>query len=364
VRTLVVNVGSSSLKLSLLDDEVQVSSKDVATPGGSFDEQAVKAAIGSFGPIDAAGHRIVHGGTEFTDPVVVDDRVRARLEALVDLAPLHLPKSLTGLDVVRRLLPDVPAVACFDTAFHATIPEPASTYALPAQWRRRWALRRFGFHGLSHAWASARAAVLAGVPAEDLRIVTCHLGAGASVAAVSGGKSVDTTMGFTPLEGLVMATRSGSVDPGLVLWLEEHVGLPPAELASTLEHRSGLLGLAGTSDMKAILEAESQGVEDAGLAVGVYLHRLRAEIASMTASMGGLDALVFTGGVGENAPAIRLRAATGLEFLGVAVDAQLNSAPTPDCEITSEGSPARCFVVRAREDIQIAREVTRLLRAP
>lgn len=187
-------------------------------------------------------------------------------------------------------------MACFDTAFHATLPAAASTYALPAEWRRRWPLRRFGFHGLSHAWASRRAAELTGQPIESLRVVTCHLGASASLAAVRFGVSVDTTMGFTPLEGLVMATRAGSVDPGLVLWLEEHVGMPPAELASTLEHRSGLLGLAGNADMRAVLEAEGRGDEAASLAIGVYLHRLRAEIAAMTAAMGGLDTLVFTVG--------------------------------------------------------------------
>ena len=197
-----------------------------------------------------------------------------RLEALSDLAPLHQPKSLRGLEWVSRMLPQVPAVACFDTAFHATIPAAAHTYALPVQWRRRWDLRRFGFHGLSHSYAARRAAELMGTAEDDrhgqappvgqttrrrtpLRLVTCHLGAGASLAAVLDGVSVDTTMGFTPLEGLVMATRSGSVDPGLVLWLEEHVGMPPSELASTLEHRSGLVGLAGNADMRAVLAAEA-----------------------------------------------------------------------------------------------------------
>jgi len=307
--------------------------------------------------IDAVGHRIVHGGTEFVEPVVIDDDVVRRLEALTDLAPLHQPKSLRGLELVGKALPGVPAVACFDTAFHAHIPAAAATYALPREWRRRWNLRRFGFHGLSHAYASRRAAELAGVPVDGLRVVTCHLGAGASLAAVLSGVSVDTTMGFTPLDGLVMATRSGSVDPGLILWLEEHMGMPPSELASTLEHRSGLLGLAGTGDMKAVLEAEAAGDEDARLAVEVYLHRLRGEIAGMAAALGGLDVLVFTGGVGERSAPIRARATDGLAFLGIGVDRARNTAPELDAEISSNGAVVSTFVVAAREDLEVARGV-------
>jgi acetate kinase len=307
--------------------------------------------------IDAVGHRIVHGGTEFVEPVVIDDDVVRRLEAITDLAPLHQPKSLRGLELVGKALPGVPAVACFDTAFHAHIPAAAATYALPREWRRRWNLRRFGFHGLSHAYASRRAAELAGVPVDGLRVVTCHLGAGASLAAVLSGVSVDTTMGFTPLDGLVMATRSGSVDPGLILWLEEHMGMPPSELASTLEYRSGLLGLAGTGDMKEVLEAEAAGDEDARLAVEVYLHRLRGEIAAMAAALGGLDVLVFTGGVGERSAPIRARAADGLGFLGVGVDRARNTAPELDAEISSDGAVVSTFVVAAREDLEIARGV-------
>ena len=302
--------------------------------------------------IDAVGHRIVHGGTEFVEPVVIDETVVRRIEALTDLAPLHQPKSLRALELVSTKLPGVPAVACFDTAFHAAMPAAASTYALPREWRRRWPLRRFGFHGLSHAYASRRAAELVGVPVEELRIVTCHLGAGASLAAVRGGRSVDTTMGFTPLEGLVMATRSGSLDPGLILWLEEHMGMPPSELASTLEQRSGLVGLAGSDDMKAILERDD---DDARLAVEVYVHRLRREIAAMAASLDGLDVLVFTGGVGERAASIRARAAEGLGFLGVELDARRNEDAQPDADIGA--GPVRTIVIAAREDLEIARGV-------
>jgi acetate kinase len=203
---------------------------------------------------------------------------------------------------------------------------------------------------------------MVGRPAEELRIVTCHLGAGASLAAVKGGRSVDTTMGFTPLDGLVMATRSGSIDPGLVLWLEQHVRTPPAELAATLEHRSGLLGLAGTADMGAIVAAEAEGDEEAGLAIGVYLHRLRALVAGMVAALGGLDVLVFTGGVGENAPAIRARLAADLAWLGVAVDGAANDGARGDIDITAPGATIRSLVVVAREDLEIARQVREVLR--
>ncbi|HBV94516.1 MAG: acetate/propionate family kinase [Candidatus Dormibacteria bacterium] len=362
MRILVVNAGSSSLKLSVLDEtDTALASETVDAPVGRIDDAALRTAISANTPLDAVGHRIVHGGTEFTQPVLVDARVRRRLEALTDLAPLHQPKSLRGLDLVSRLLPDTPAVACFDTAFHATISPAAATYALPPEWRHRWDLRRFGFHGLSHAYASRRAAELTGGDLGEMRIVTCHLGAGASLAAVKGGTSVDTTMGFTPLEGLVMATRSGSVDPGLLLWLEEHVGMPPSELATTLEHRSGLLGICGSGDMRVILQAEQDGDQDAALAIGVYLHRLRAAIAGMTAAMDGLDTLVFTGGVGEHAAAVRQRAADGLGFLGIAVDPAANREEGAEREIGASGAAVRTLVVEAREDVEIARGVRQVL---
>ena len=362
MRVLTVNVGSSSLKLSMFgDDEELLGRDDLSAPGGHIEDEALADAVGRHRPIDAVGHRIVHGGREFTNPVLVDEGLRRRLEALVDLAPLHLPKSLAGLDALSHLLPGTPQVACFDTAFHARMPRSASTYALPAEWRRRWDLRRYGFHGLSHSYVSARTEELAGAIPRTLRIVTCHLGAGASLAAVHRGESVDTTMGFTPLEGLVMATRSGSVDPGLLLWLEEHVGLPPAELASTLEHRSGLLALSGTEDMAAVLEAEAGGNADASLAVEVYLHRLRAEIAAMAVAMDGLDALAFTGGVGERAFSIRARAARGLSFLGIELDDQANAVARPDAEVSAAGARVRTFVIETREDLQILRDVGRVL---
>jgi acetate kinase len=363
-RVLVVNAGSSSLKLRVLDPAGTVTAgADLPAPRDTADASAIKSAIESFGPVDAVGHRVVHGGTLYTAPVQVDEQVRQRLETLTDLAPLHQPKSLAALDAVQAVLPAAPAVACFDTAFHATIPAAAATFALPEEWRARWNLRRYGFHGLSHSYASRRAAELLGRDSGDLRLVTCHLGAGASLAAVRGGRSVDTTMGFTPLDGLVMATRSGSVDPGLVLWLEEHAHMPPAELAATLEYRSGLYGLAGTADMRDILSRAANGNPRAELAREVYLHRLRASVASMAATMDGIDAIVFTGGVGENSAEIRQRAIDGLRFLGVTADPASNASGTGDREIGAPAAKVRALVISAREDIEIARQVRATLTA-
>jgi acetate kinase len=373
LKVLVVNAGSSSLKLRVLggpgaeSDDVtgQADLPAVGIDGGT-DARAIQAAVESFGPVDAVGHRIVHGGPRYAAPVLITGEVRQRLQSLTDLAPLHQPKSLAALDAVSSAAPRTPAVACFDTAFHATIPEAAATFALPAEWRTRWTLRRYGFHGLSHSYASRRAAALVGAASPDgLRVVTCHLGAGASLAAVLGGRSVDTTMGFTPLDGLVMATRSGSVDPGLVLWLEEHAHMPPRELAATLENRSGLAGLAGTADMREVLSRAAGGDARAVLGRDVYLHRLRGSIAAMAAAAGGLDVLVFTGGVGENSAEIRARAAAGLGFLGVAVDDSRNAlgedSRGADWEITAADATARTFVIAAREDKEIAAEVRSVL---
>jgi len=317
--------------------------------------------VAGAGRIEAVGHRIVHGGSEFTGPVLVSAGVRARIEALGDLAPLHQSRALAALDALADASAGVPVVACFDTAFHAHMPEAAARYAIPAEWRRRWGIRRFGFHGLSHAYAARRTAELMNRPVSELRIVTCHLGAGASLAAVQGGRSVDTTMGFTPLEGLVMATRSGSVDPGLVLWLIRDAGLDPSEVAAGLEEGAGLAGLAGTPDMRAVLERSLSGDAEARLALDVYLHRLRAGIAAMAASMGGVDAVTFTGGVGENAEEVRRRAAGGLGFLGVAIDEERNARQEGDRAIGDDTGSVQAFVLRAREDLQIAHEVRTLL---
>ena len=345
MRLLVVNAGSSSLKVSLIQDGRRLEKLD-----------GLPESAAGLGDVAAVGHRVVHGGPDLGEPAVVDDDVEGKLRDVVDLAPLHQPKSLRGIEEARRLLPDVPHVACLDTAFHRSIPAAAHTHALPAEWRRP-ELRRYGFHGLSHAWASRRAAEL--VPGAR-RVVVCHLGAGASLCAVLDGRSVDTTMGFTPLDGLVMATRSGSVDPGLLVWLLEHRDVAAGDLADALEHRSGLVGLAGTADLAELLERDDA---EARLAVDVYLHRLVGGVAAMAAALGGLDVLVFTGGVGENAVAVRERAAAALGFLGVGVDHASNAAASPDADVTAAGAPVRTLVLAAQEDLEIAAEVTRLLSA-
>jgi len=373
VRVLVVNAGSSSVKLRLLDtadtDDTDGIGADVAGrldlgAPSTLEPDAVRDAldglVGGSG-VDAVGHRVVHGGDRFTRPVVVDDEVRSELESLVDLAPLHQPASLAGIDAVRAALPEVPSVACFDTAFHATMPIEARTYAVPAEWRKRFGVRRYGFHGLSHAYAARRAAQLLDREAAGFRLVNCHLGAGASLCAVHSGESIETTMGFTPLEGLVMATRSGSVDPGLVVWLQERHGLTAGEIGDALEHRSGLVALAGTADMRVIESRMDTGDEDAHIAFAVYTYRLRAGIATMVAALSGVDAVSFTGGVGENSPAAREGGLAGLEYLGVAVNPGMNEAARGDGIVSAPGSPAAVLVVTAREDLEIAAQVRRLL---
>jgi acetate kinase len=353
-RLLIVNAGSSSLKLSVLDaGDRTLGERELEWPRG---EALPAGALHGLPEADAVAHRVVHGGETYRSAAWIDADLRAGIEALSGLAPLHQPRAVAAIDAARRDLPGVPAAACFDTAFHASLPAAAATYALPRQWRRR----RFGFHGLSHAYAVRRAAELLAADPGDLRFVSCHLGAGASLAAVERGRSVDTTMGFTPLDGLVMATRSGSVDPGLLLWLIEHEGVTPAQLNDALEHRSGLLALAGTADMREILTRTDA---DARAALDVYVHRLRAGVAAMAAAMNGLDVLVFTGGVGEHAAPVRTAAAAGLSFLGVALDERRNTAATADADIGRPGAATRTVVVSAREDLEMARQV-RALGAP
>ncbi|OLF14794.1 acetate/propionate family kinase [Actinophytocola xanthii] len=365
MHVLVVNAGSSSLKLRLLDpaDEV-VAALDLGQWSGPDETEEIERFAAGLDRVDAVGHRIVHGGAELTGPTVVAGDVRDRIAALTELAPLHQPRGVAGIDAVAEVLPDVPAVACFDTAFHRELPAAATTYALPREWVRRWGLRRFGFHGLSHAHAARRAGEL--LDRADARVVSCHLGAGASLAAVRAGRSVDTMMGFTPLEGLVMATRSGSVDPGLLLWLLRHAGLGVEQLGDALEPESGLAGLTGGSgDLREVYRGVEAGERDAVAAFDVYVHRLRREIAGMAAAMDGLDALVFTGGIGEHQPPVRAAAAAGLGFLGVALDEDANGAATGDggdVEVTAPGAAVRTFVVLAREDSEIARQVRAALR--
>jgi acetate kinase len=326
---LVANAGSSSLKLSVVGED------DSTTPVASFAE----APYG----VRAVAHRIVHGGERFRDPVLIDDGVRSELEALGDLAPLHNRLEARVIDDARRALPDLPHVAVFDTAFHATIPEEAATYAVPIRWREEWGVRRYGFHGLSVQWAVERVAVP--------RLVVCHLGAGCSITAVENGRSVDTTMGFSPLDGVPMATRSGAVDPAVPLYLIRTGRLDAAAIEEALEEESGLLGLSGVSSR--VEELERSSAAGARLALAVFVHRLAAAIAAMTVSLGGLDALVFTGGVGEHSAAVRAAVCRRLAFLGVALDETRNEGAVPDAEI--HAGPVRIVVLEAREDVVAAR---------
>lgn len=354
-RVLVVNAGSSSLKLAVFDAADQVAATTIERWQGAGHVDPIAAFLADCGAVTAVGHRVVHGGTRYAAPVVVEDDVLDYLASITDLAPLHQPRAVAGIREVMRLL-DVPAVAAFDTAFHTTLSPAARTYALPREWNQRWDLRRYGFHGLSHSSAVRRAADLVGRPLDSLRIVSCHLGAGASLAAVRGGRSVDTTMGFTPLAGLVMQTRSGSVDPGLVTWLLRHGGQDPETLAAALEHRSGLRGLSSTSgDMRDVLAGRARGDADCALAFDVYVHTLVREIGAMAASAGGLDVLIFTGGVGEHAPDVRAAAADRLAHLGVALDADCNAAAQGDADITRAGAGAATVVVTAAEAAEVAR---------
>jgi acetate kinase len=338
-HVLVVNAGSSSLKLSLLgeDSDDPLAQAELEAPGATVEPGELREVLaGELGDADVVGHRIVHGGSRYREAVLIDPQVRAALDELTALAPLHQPKSLAALDAVTAALPQLPAVACFDTAFHATIPAAAATFALPEQWRERWGLRRYGFHGLSHAHIARQVTSQFG---GTVRVVSCHLGSGASLCAIAAGRSVETTMGFTPLDGLVMATRSGSVDPGLLLWLLEQTGMQAAEMGSALEHESGLKGLAGSGDMRAVLARRAGGDASARLAIDVYLHRLRAGIGAMAAALGGVDVIVFTGGVGEHAVEIREETVAGLGFLA---------------------GPVQVLTLTAREDLEIARQVRAL----
>jgi acetate kinase len=297
--------------------------------------------------VDAVAHRVVHGGTRFREPVAIDDAVRAEIEALVPLAPLHNAPALRAIDDAQRALPRVPHIAVFDTAFHATIPGEAAVYALPERWRE-WGVRRFGFHGLSVQWCAERVGAA--------RLVVCHLGGGSSITAVLDGRSVDTTMGFSPLEGVPMTTRSGSVDPGALLYLLRERGLDPDALEHDLNFESGLKALAGGSGSGDMREIEAAG----GLALDVYVHRVAGAVAAMAAALGGLDALAFTAGIGESSAVVRARVCERLRFLGVELDSAANERAEPDCTIAS--GPVAVHVVHAREELVAARAAREVLR--
>lgn len=389
MNILLLNAGSSSLKGTLMESadgrvvaraqgdwagsvtryQYQERSEEVPWKGHA---QAVErfvfdlthtqpVALPDRSALVAVGHRVVHGGP-FTSSVRITPDIRARLTALADLAPLHNPPSLETLAAAETALPGVPQVAVFDTAFHATLPSEASTYPVPARWTRDWGIRRFGFHGLSHAYCARRAAEMLGRPADEPRLVICHLGHGCSASAVRGGRSVDTTMGFTPLEGLMMATRSGSVDPSIVLHLQQHHGLTAEQVETALNRESGLLGVSGISaDMRQVLAAAKGGHDAARLALGIYVHRVRQAIGALAVTMGGIDALVFTAGVGEHASEIRESICSGLECLGLELDAPTNASCRPDADVARSSSRGRILVVTTREDVTMFREVILVL---
>jgi acetate kinase len=359
MRILVVNAGTSSVKLSVVEGaDSTVAEEELPAPGDST-AAAVLDFLGGAGAVDAVGHRVVHGGSVFRDAVVVDDRVRGALDGVVELAPLHMPPALRLLDALRDRLPSVPNVACFDTGFHATLPPAAYTYAVPERWRSL-GVRRYGFHGLSCAWSLRRAAGLLGRAAEALQLVVAHLGSGASVTAIRQGGSADTSMGLTPLEGLVMARRSGSIDPGALTWLQSARGIGVDDLYMGLESQSGVYGLAGTDDMREVVRRAAADDPAASRALDTYLHRARAQIAAMAASLDRLDALVFTGGVGENAATIRDSICAGLPLLGLPGTLAAPSG-SADAVISEEAASPAVMVVHAREDLEVAREVQLVL---
>lgn len=355
---LILNAGSSSLKASVLDDaDALLFDEELPPVSGDVLVSELRSLLERAPLLDAVAHRVVHGGAQYRQAIRLDADADGQLAALRDLAPLHNPRAVAVIEAIAELRPELAQFACFDTTFHLTMSSDATTYALPHEWVARWGIRRYGFHGLSHAWATRRAAALLDQPLENLRIVSAHIGSGASLAAVASGKSIDTTMGFTPLEGLVMATRSGTIDPGLVLWLQRDGGLDVSDLEKGLEHDAGLLGMAGTADLREVISRVDTGDERARLAYGVYVHRMLQEFGSMIASLQGVDAIVFTGGAGEGSARLRTDVCGRLGYLGVGLDELTNAKSAGDAIVSRAGSQVAIAVVRAREDLEIARQV-------
>ncbi|WP_329381390.1 acetate kinase [Streptomyces sp. NBC_01716] len=395
-RVLVLNSGSSSVKYQLLDmrDGTRLAvglverigentSRLVHTPAGegarerteriADHEQALKAVAAELAldgtgidspDLAAIGHRVVHGGAAFSAPTVIDDAVLAEIERLVPVAPLHNPANITGIRTARALRPDLPQVAVFDTAFHTTMPEHAARYAIDVETADAHRIRRYGFHGTSHAYVSRRTAELLGRPPEELNLIVLHLGNGASASAVAGGRCVDTSMGLTPLEGLVMGTRSGDIDPAVVFHLERVAGMDTDEIDELLNKKSGLMGLCGDNDMREIRRRVDEGDERARLAFGIYIHRLKKYIGAYYAVLGRVDAVVFTAGVGENAAPVREAAMAGLDGLGLVVDAELNAVRSGEPRLVSpEHARVAVAVVPTDEEMEIARQTFALVDA-
>jgi acetate kinase len=393
MKILVLNGGSSSFKSSLFDvtgsegsaapnplwearvdwehhegtAEIQIKAAGATTtrsipvksPLDSLDP--LMEMLPGRGEIHVAGHRVVHGGRAFRESTRITPEVRAGIAQMASFAPEHNRLELEAIECMERILgPDAVQVAVFDTAFHATLPKPAYVYPGPYEWLAQ-GIRRYGFHGISHQYTSRRAAAILGKDLASLRMITCHLGNGCSLAAIRDGASIDTTMGFTPLEGLMMGTRSGTIDPGIIIHLVRHLGLSAEALDRVLNKESGLRGVSGVSgDMRAVMAAIDRGDARAQLAFDVYVHRLRAEIGAMLASLGGLDALVFTAGVGENSPQVRAQAVEAFAFMGVKLDAAKNAQSPPDADIAAPDSAVRVLVVHTQEEWEIARESFRV----
>ena len=395
MKVLVINCGSSSLKYQLIDsrsEEVLASGlcerigidgrmthtpssgntvvKNDPLPDHGAAIQAVLSAltdkahgvISSLGEIGAVGHRLVHGGEKFAASVIINDEVIAEVEACNDLAPLHNPANLIGVRACRQIMPDVPMVGVFDTAFHQTMPPKAYLYGIPHQYYQEHKVRRYGFHGTSHNYVSQRVHHLAELDPDNSRVIVCHLGNGASVTAVKNGKSVDTSMGLTPLEGLIMGTRSGDLDPGVIEYIAKKEHLTLEEVLKVLNKESGVLGLSGvSSDFRDLTEAMEQGNEQAAVAVEAFCYRVAKHIGAYTAALNGVDAIVFTAGIGENAAHIRSMICDYLGFLGITIDEEKNAVRGKETEISTPDSKVSVFVIPTNEELAIARETAALL---
>ena len=363
MKILVLNTGSSSVKYRLFDGSQTLAKgliERIGEDGGNASDhetalQQVMSSVDLTG-LGAVGHRVVHGGTEFDTATVIDDRVFAVIQGLIPLAPLHNPPAISGIAVARKLLHEVPQVAVFDTAFHQTIAPDGVTYAIDTSLAERWQIRRYGFHGTSHAYVARQTAELLGLPADRARVITLHLGNGASACAVSGGRSVATSMGMSPLSGLVMGTRSGDIDPTVIFHLHRVAGLPVDEIERSLTRFAGMRGLAGDNDMRSVEDRTAAGDPAATLAFDVYCRRIKEYVGAYLAILGGADAIAFTAGVGENSPMVRAASLAGLSALGITIDETRNDRG--DRIISPDGTPVAVCVVSTDEELEIARQVT------
>jgi acetate kinase len=369
---LVLNSGSSSVKYRTIDLSTGQGERGlierIGEPGGPADhhealQQVFDRLTEHPSRLRAVGHRVVHGGPRFTAPTLVDGEVLRGIRELVPLAPLHNPGALAGIEAARAALPGVPHVAVFDTAFHADLPRAAATYAIDSELAATYGIRRYGFHGISHRYVAGRAAALLGRPIDELHLIVLHLGNGASATAIQGGHSIDTSMGFTPLEGLVMGSRPGDLDPAIVTYLQQVDGLSVSDVDDLLQHRSGLLGLCGANDMRSVLAARASGDRRADLAVDVYCRRIRKYVGAYHALLGRLDAVIFTAGIGEHAPVIRAEALDGLEGWGIVVDPDRNAAGEGARVISTDSSSVAICVVPTDEERAIAEDVAALVPA-